>query len=113
MVSGLLAGTTPIHIKQLDSMELWLDQFRKRTLKPTEQVDFDVVGGDFNFDNISPGRFFSFYFCVLKRQTWWEIYHTNLFTSVDRQATSHQLFDKYLDVGRTKVGQDQPWTVGT
>ena len=42
-------------MKQLDSINIWLDAFRKRTLKSSEQVAFDVMGGDFNFDNISPG----------------------------------------------------------
>ena len=50
-----MKGNEPIHVKQLDSINIWLDAFRKRTLKSSEQVAFDVMGGDFNFDNISPG----------------------------------------------------------
>ena len=32
------------------------NQFRQKTLKPSEKVAFAVVCGDFNFDNISPGK---------------------------------------------------------
>ena len=39
----------------MDDIHKWTREFRKRTHKPQEKVAFDVLGGDFNFDNISPG----------------------------------------------------------
>jgi len=33
-------------------------KFRKRSLLTGEMVDFAVIAGDFNVDNISPGKSF-------------------------------------------------------
>ena len=50
-----MTGTTQIHYTQLSECSSWLDEFRRKTLKPVEIVAFDVFGGDFNVDNLSPG----------------------------------------------------------
>ena len=57
-----IEGNEPIHGKQLDSMNKWSDEFRQKTLKSNERVAFDVMGGDFNFDNLSPGLYH--YICL-------------------------------------------------
>ncbi len=39
----------------LSEAQIQYSQFRQRTQKPGEKVDFAVICGDFNFDNMSPG----------------------------------------------------------
>ena len=43
--------------------------FRQRTVKKNEKTDFSVISGDFNIDNISPGRFLKKCFCNSYRMT--------------------------------------------
>ena len=33
----------------------WTEQFRQTTLNDNDIVAFDLLGGDFNLDNMSPG----------------------------------------------------------
>lgn len=42
--------------KQLDDIQVWTDEFIKDTKKTGEKVVFDIICGDFNFDNMSPGK---------------------------------------------------------
>lgn len=39
----------------MDEMVEWSQAFRDSTLKSDEMVVFDIMGGDFNIDNMSPG----------------------------------------------------------
>ena len=52
-----LPGDKPIVEKQLDSLLEWTDSFRQETLGQSERVVFDVLCGDFNIDNLSPGKY--------------------------------------------------------
>ena len=72
--------------KQLDEILKWTTEFREETNKSTDKIMFDMLCGDFNFDNISP---------------------------VDEACTKHELFDVYEDVCRVRAGKDHDWTVGT
>lgn len=72
--------------KQLDEIVKWTKEFREETNKSTDNIMFDMLCGDFNFDNISP---------------------------VDETCTRHELFDVYEDVCRVRAGKDHDWTVGT
>ncbi|KAJ8302707.1 hypothetical protein KUTeg_019103, partial [Tegillarca granosa] len=72
--------------KQLDAVLAWTEEFRSETLKTTDKVLFDVVTGDFNFDNMSPG---------------------------EKTLSNHKLFSVYEDVCRERPGKDYDWTVGT
>ena len=60
-----LSGTHLILDKQLDDIVKWTEQFRKETLKENENVKFDFICGDFNFDNLSPGGVLFWTFCFL------------------------------------------------
>ena len=40
--------------KQLDEILSWTKKFREESVKSEDIVVFDVLCGDFNFDNISP-----------------------------------------------------------
>jgi hypothetical protein len=42
--------------RQLDDVVRWTAQFRQETHSEQETVECDMVCGDFNFDNLSPGR---------------------------------------------------------
>ena len=49
-------GTQPILFHQMTETLSAVNSFRVRTLKPdVERVAFDVICGDFNFDNMSSG----------------------------------------------------------
>lgn len=48
-------GETPIIQKQLDEVQLWTKEFRAMTSGQGDIVTFDILCGDFNLDNISPG----------------------------------------------------------
>ena len=37
----------------------WTDQFRRTTINKNDIVAFDLLGGDFNLDNMSPGIYSS------------------------------------------------------
>ncbi|XP_066295396.1 sphingomyelin phosphodiesterase 5-like [Branchiostoma lanceolatum] len=67
-------------------MQTWLQEFRLSTKTGNETVAIDVVCGDFNFDNMSPGY-----------KTSW----------------THPLLDVYQDVCSLRKGRDKPWTIGT
>ncbi|TRY67707.1 hypothetical protein TCAL_02291 [Tigriopus californicus] len=71
------------------ALTLTQDEFRKFREKHTtenEEVVFATLGGDFNFDNMSPG---------------------------DAPTQKHPLFREYLDVGAQAPGVDRDWTIGT
>ncbi|XP_076470303.1 sphingomyelin phosphodiesterase 5-like [Babylonia areolata] len=79
-------GQEPVLLSQLDNIVEWTAEFRKKTADSRDVVLFDVLCGDFNFDNMSPG---------------------------DKVNRDHRLFDVYLDPCRIQSGQDEPWSVGT
>ncbi len=45
-----------IHSDQLHEIQLWTSLFRKDHTNENEIVLFDIVVGDFNIDNMSPGN---------------------------------------------------------
>ncbi|XP_033625494.1 sphingomyelin phosphodiesterase 3-like [Asterias rubens] len=79
---------TNIRSNQLDSILNWLSSFHSRTHTEccSELVAFDLLCGNFNFDNMSPG---------------------------DMPDWSHPVFLIYHDPCRQRPGLDRPWTVGT
>ncbi|KAL8615326.1 hypothetical protein ACOMHN_038065 [Nucella lapillus] len=79
-------GPGSVIVKQLDSIVEWTAEFRKKTADSRDVILFDVVCGDFNFDNLSPA---------------------------DKANRDHGIFDVYHDPCRVKAGQNQPWSVGT
>ncbi|KAM6141760.1 sphingomyelin phosphodiesterase 5-like [Phoenicopterus ruber ruber] len=64
----------------------WLQLFREEQEQRGDVVAFDVLCGDLNFDNCSPG---------------------------DELNQRHRLFEVYRDPCRRGPGQDAPWAIGT
>ena len=45
-----------IHSDQLEEIRIWLNEFKKKNFNHrSEVIVFDIVVGDFNIDNMSPG----------------------------------------------------------
>lgn len=49
------SGDGVIRCEQLDLLTRWIGEFRAARTQQDESVAFDVLCGDFNFDNCSPG----------------------------------------------------------
>ncbi|XP_046536877.1 sphingomyelin phosphodiesterase 3 [Equus quagga] len=86
-----LPEDSAIRCEQLDLLQDWLADFRKSTssssaANPEELVAFDVICGDFNFDNCS---------------------------SDDKLEQQHSLFTRYKDPCRLGPGEEKPWAIGT
>nr|XP_023697408.1 sphingomyelin phosphodiesterase 3 [Paramormyrops kingsleyae]XP_023697409.1 sphingomyelin phosphodiesterase 3 [Paramormyrops kingsleyae]XP_023697410.1 sphingomyelin phosphodiesterase 3 [Paramormyrops kingsleyae]XP_023697412.1 sphingomyelin phosphodiesterase 3 [Paramormyrops kingsleyae] len=87
-----LEGDASVRCEQLDFLLEWGAEFRKATSGPAQdkgledQVAFDVILGDLNFDNCS---------------------------SEDKLEQQHTLFTHYKDPCRTGPGEDKSWALGT
>lgn len=79
-------GDNPVVVHQLSEILEWSSQFRADTEEKGDTVLFDMLCGDFNIDNMSPG---------------------------DVHIADHELFETYVDVCRERPGKDYDWTVGT
>ncbi|XP_077865887.1 sphingomyelin phosphodiesterase 5-like, partial [Saccoglossus kowalevskii] len=79
-------GSNELHQSQLNEIVSWQHEFQQKCQMDGEIVAFDVLCGDFNFDNMSPG---------------------------EKISWSHKLFDEYNDYCKVKPGMDKLWTVGT
>jgi len=79
-------GVDPLINFALTEVREMMDKFHKSEVASTEQVVFDVICGDFNSDNLSPG---------------------------DTLAAENELFRVYTDPAMVRPGQDQGWAVGT
>lgn len=66
-----------IHSNQLREIQMWTNEFKRRRFdNGTEVVGFDIICGDFNIDNMSPGKklisgektvFFRYMFLIFSR----------------------------------------------
>lgn len=79
-------GEGQIRCEQLNMVAEWIGDFQAANRKPDEDVAFDVLCGDFNFDNCSPD---------------------------DSLEQNHRLFDEYRDPCRAGPGKEKPWVIGT
>lgn len=52
---SLSSGEGEIRCDQLNMVTKWIGDFQAANGQPDEDVVFDVLCGDFNFDNCSPG----------------------------------------------------------
>lgn len=65
------SGDGRIRCEQLDMVTSWIADFQAANKQPEEEVVFDVLCGDFNFDNCSPGVSFAekkkvfVYICII------------------------------------------------
>ncbi|XP_041963188.1 sphingomyelin phosphodiesterase 5 [Alosa sapidissima] len=79
-------GDGAVRYEQLNMVLKWIDEFQEAHSEEGEMVLFDVLCGDFNFDNCSPDD-------VLEQK--------------------HSVFNQYRDPCRVGPGQDKPWVIGT
>uniref|UniRef100_A0A3B4AD53 sphingomyelin phosphodiesterase n=1 Tax=Periophthalmus magnuspinnatus TaxID=409849 RepID=A0A3B4AD53_9GOBI len=79
-------GEGVIRCIQLDMVTKWIADFQAANTVPDEDVVFDVLCGDFNFDNCSPD---------------------------DTLEQNHSLFEMYIDPCRAGPGKEKPWVSGT
>ncbi|XP_051922606.1 sphingomyelin phosphodiesterase 5 isoform X3 [Hippocampus zosterae] len=79
-------GEGAIRCEQLNMVTNWIGNFQAATRQPDEEVVFDVLCGDFNFDNCSPD---------------------------DTLEQNHGLFEEYKDPCRAGPGKEKPWVIGT
>uniref|UniRef100_A0A3Q2QTJ9 sphingomyelin phosphodiesterase n=1 Tax=Fundulus heteroclitus TaxID=8078 RepID=A0A3Q2QTJ9_FUNHE len=79
-------GEGKIRCDQLDMVTRWIGDFQTAHRQPDEEVVFDVLCGDFNFDNCSPD---------------------------DALEQNHCLFEEYRDPCRAEPGKEKPWVIGT
>lgn len=79
-------GEGEIRCEQLNMVSKWIGDFQAANRLPDEDVVFDVLCGDFNFDNCSPD---------------------------DTLEQNHCLFEEYRDPCRAGPGEEKPWVIGT
>ncbi|KAM7383585.1 hypothetical protein PAMP_003224 [Pampus punctatissimus] len=79
-------GEGEIRCQQLNMVTKWIGDFQAANRQPDEDVVFDVLCGDFNFDNCSPD---------------------------DSLEQNHCLFQEYRDPCRAGPGKEKPWVIGT
>lgn len=79
-------GEGEIRCEQLNMVTKWIGDFQAANRLPDEDVVFDVLCGDFNFDNCSPD---------------------------DVLEQNHCLFEEYQDPCRAGPGREKPWVIGT
>ncbi|XP_078109239.1 sphingomyelin phosphodiesterase 5 isoform X2 [Sander vitreus] len=79
-------GEGEIRCEQLNMVTKWIGDFQTANKLPDEDVAFDVLCGDFNFDNCSPD---------------------------DTLEQNHHLFEEYRDPCRAGPGKEKPWVIGT
>ncbi|XP_039972668.1 sphingomyelin phosphodiesterase 5 isoform X1 [Xiphias gladius] len=79
-------GEGDIRCEQLNMVTKWIGDFQAANRQPDEDVVFDVLCGDFNFDNCSPD---------------------------DTLEQNHCLFEEYRDPCRAAPGKEKPWVIGT
>ncbi|XP_071388914.1 sphingomyelin phosphodiesterase 5 isoform X1 [Centroberyx affinis] len=79
-------GEGEIRCEQLNMVTKWIGEFQAANRQPDEDVVFDVLCGDFNFDNCSPD---------------------------DSLEQKHSLFEDYRDPCRAGPGKEKPWVIGT
>ncbi|XP_061144742.1 sphingomyelin phosphodiesterase 5 [Syngnathus typhle] len=79
-------GEGAIRCEQLNMVTKWIGDFQAANRQADEEVVFDVLCGDFNFDNCSPD---------------------------DTLEQNHSLFEEYKDPCRAGPGKEKPWVIGT
>ncbi|KAG7318033.1 hypothetical protein KOW79_019068 [Hemibagrus wyckioides] len=79
-------GEGAVRCEQMDMITKWIEEFQTTSRQPDEAVVFDLLCGDFNFDNCSPD---------------------------DDLEQKHTLFNDYTDPCRAAAGREKPWAIGT
>lgn len=79
-------GEGEVRCEQLNMVTKWIADFQAAHRLPDEDVVFDVLCGDLNFDNCSPD---------------------------DILEQNHSIFEEYRDPCRAGPGKEKPWVIGT
>ncbi|KAJ8415842.1 hypothetical protein AAFF_G00403990 [Aldrovandia affinis] len=79
-------GEGAVRCEQLNMLTKWITEFQAQTKQADEVVVFDVLCGDFNFDNCSPD---------------------------DALEQKHGVFEDYRDPCRAGPGKEKLWVIGT
>ncbi|XP_069702626.1 sphingomyelin phosphodiesterase 3-like isoform X1 [Periplaneta americana] len=79
-------GRDAVLSSQLTDVNVFVSLFKEQTAHPLDVIDFDIICGDFNADNMSPG---------------------------DVEVQQHALFQEYRDICAVDAGQDAEWAIGT
>ncbi|XP_047003443.1 sphingomyelin phosphodiesterase 3-like [Schistocerca americana] len=79
-------GDEPVIPRQVTDAYVFIHMFKYKFTEKTDIVDFDVICGDFNADNMSPA---------------------------DEDFQYHVIFKEYCDVCVEKPGKDHDWAIGT
>ena len=79
-------GSEQLIAEALKQVEETMEEFREEVIKPNETLLWEVIGGDFNCDNLSPG---------------------------DKACAEHSIFQIFEDPAMIKPGKDAVWSVGT
>ncbi|XP_071449888.1 sphingomyelin phosphodiesterase 5-like [Hetaerina americana] len=79
-------GTDAVIYSQLSEAVQFIEKFKEKNSNVGDVVKFDIICGDFNADNMSPG---------------------------DEDVQYHSLFDEYKDICVEKPGKDKNWAIGT
>ncbi|XP_069482771.1 sphingomyelin phosphodiesterase 5-like [Ambystoma mexicanum] len=75
-----------IRCAQLSTLMTWISEFQEKNTASSDLVAFDVLCGDFNFDNCSPD---------------------------DHLEQKHEIFSSYEDPCRVGPKKDKEWAIGT
>jgi len=86
--------------------------FRMKTFDSNDEVVFAVIGGDFNVDNISPGKFIEIPLISVRLETLLNFFYCKKITG-DAPTRDHILFNDFIDYPMLNPGQDKPWSIGT
>lgn len=102
----------------------WIGDFQAANRQPDEDIVFDVLCGDFNFDNCSPGVCliqFSFFHLLIffikaisSNVSIVCVYINTCFPVFldDSLEQKHCLFEEYRDPCRAGPGKEKPWVIG-
>uniref|UniRef100_A0A3P8SQ52 sphingomyelin phosphodiesterase n=1 Tax=Amphiprion percula TaxID=161767 RepID=A0A3P8SQ52_AMPPE len=107
-------GEGEIRCEQLNMVTKWIGDFEAANSLPDEDVVFDVLCGDFNFDNCSPGVSLSHtvcsYFVFFQKASFPTRFSVYLDDTLEQ---NHCLFEEYRDPCRAGPGKEKPWVIGT
>lgn len=75
-------GSEAVLLSQLTDVMIFVSLFKAKKTQPKDIIDFDVVCGDFNADNMSPGK------VILSVELSHQLYMGSNLTSLCFQVTS-------------------------
>lgn len=68
-------GSEAVLLSQLTDALIFITLFKEQTTQPRDIIDFDIVCGDFNADNMSPGKIMLSVELLFLRVFYFQHYH--------------------------------------